>query len=144
MLSYLVLATKTLHAPLLSLIHATYPIHLILLHLITQILFGEEHTPHTASHYVLFSKPVTPTFVGPYIFLSTLFLNTLSLCSYLSVSGHRLSNNNWSFWLLSLPISRQPSVLMNVSVQEHCALNNYIFDVAKLHFSNTSTYTFLT
>jgi len=33
--------------------------------------------------------------------------------------------------VMSLPIRRGPGVLMNVSVQEHRALNNYIFGVAK-------------
>jgi len=37
--------------------------------------------------------------------------------------------------IVGLPISRDPGVLMKVSVQEQCALNNYIFDVAKLHYS---------
>jgi hypothetical protein len=35
--------------------------------------------PHNASRYVVFPTPVTPSRLGPHIFLSTLFSNTLSL-----------------------------------------------------------------
>ena len=51
--------TKTLYAPLLSLIRATCPAHFILLDLITQILFGEEYN-HKAPRYVVFSSPLLP------------------------------------------------------------------------------------
>jgi hypothetical protein len=37
------LPTKTLYAHLLSSILATWPAHLILLHLITRMIFGEEY-----------------------------------------------------------------------------------------------------
>ena len=33
--------------------------------------------------------------------------------------------------VVSLPIRRGPGVFMKVLVQEHCALNNYNFEVAK-------------
>jgi hypothetical protein len=43
--------------------------------------------------------------------------------------------------VVSLPVRRGPSVLMNVSVREHLALNNQFFDVAK--FTNTIIITIL-
>ena len=50
-------STKTLHAPVLSHIHATCPACLILLELITRIIFGRDHK---APRYVVFSSPLSP------------------------------------------------------------------------------------
>ena len=47
--------TKTILSP----IHATYPVHFILLELITWIIFGEEYRSY-APHYVVFSTPLSP------------------------------------------------------------------------------------
>ena len=41
-----------------------------------------------AAHYAVSSISVTLSFVGPKIFLITLFLNTFSLCSFLIVKDH--------------------------------------------------------
>jgi len=54
------------------------PTHLILLDLITQILFGEEYRSLSLPLHHLFYYPVISALLGPHIFLSTLFSNTLS------------------------------------------------------------------
>jgi hypothetical protein len=38
---------------------------------------------------------------------------------------------------VSLPIRRGPDVLMNVSVWQHCVLNNQIFLCNRVYYSNT-------
>ena len=90
-------------SPLLSPIRATYPAHPILLDLITRIIFSEEYrsfssTDHSAVQiiqqyrslsYSLCSFrhfPVTSSLLGSNILLSTLFSNTFSLHSSLSVT----------------------------------------------------------
>ena len=67
-------------------IRTTCPAHLILLDIITRIILGEEYSLLSSSCSFLHC-PVTSCFLGPNIFLSTLFSNTLSLCSSLSVSN---------------------------------------------------------
>ena len=67
--------TKTLYTPLLFPTRATCPAHLILLDFITPRILGS-----------FLHSPVTSYFLGPNILLSTLFSNTLSLCSSLNVS----------------------------------------------------------
>ena len=78
--------TKTLYTPLLSLIRATCPVHLILLDLITRTRLGEQYRSLSSSFCNFLHSPFTPSLLGPIILLSTLFSNTLSLCSSLNVS----------------------------------------------------------
>jgi len=75
---------KTLYAPLLLPIHATWPAHLIL-HLITHITSDEEYRSLHSSLCSLLHSPVTLPLLGPNIFLSTLFSHTLIL--YMSLSA---------------------------------------------------------
>jgi len=66
---------------------ATCPVHLILLDLITRIMFGEEYGSISSSLNSFLHFPVTWSLLGPNTLLSTLFSNTLSLRSSLSVSN---------------------------------------------------------
>jgi len=72
--------TKILYAPILSRLCATCSTHVILLNLITWIIFGEEYRSE-ATHYVVFSTPITSSLLG-----ANILLNTLSLRSSLRVS----------------------------------------------------------
>ena len=78
--------TKNLYAPLLSLIHATLPTHLILLDLIIQTTLGEQYRSLSSSLCSFLHSLVTLSLLRPNILLSTLFSNTFSLHSSLNVS----------------------------------------------------------
>ena len=60
--------------------------HLILLDFITRTIFGEQYRSLSSSLCSFLHSPVTSPFLDPNIPLSTLFSNTLSLCSSLNVS----------------------------------------------------------
>ena len=80
--------TRTLYTPLLSFVRATCLAHLILGDFITQIIFGAEYRSLNPSLCSFLNYPVTSALLGPNIFLSTLFSNTLSLRSSLKVKDH--------------------------------------------------------
>jgi len=77
-------SSKTLYAPHLFPIRASYPAHLILLDLITRKIRGEEYRPSSSSLCSFLHSPVTPSLLGPNILLSTLFSSTPS--AYVSPS----------------------------------------------------------
>ena len=78
--------TKTLYAPLLTPTLASCSAHLILLHSITQIIFGEEYRSLSSSLCSFLHSLVTSSLYSPNILLCTQLSNTLSLHSSLSVS----------------------------------------------------------
>ena len=74
-----VLPTKFLYTPLVPPTRTTCSAHIIPLHLMTRIIFGEQYRSLSFSLSNLFHSPVPPSLLGPNILLSTLFSNTLSL-----------------------------------------------------------------
>ena len=78
--------TKTLYAILLSPMRATCPVHLIILDFITRIIFGEEYRSLRSSLRSVLHSTVISYVLRPNILLSNLISDTLSLCSFLSVS----------------------------------------------------------
>src|SRR5215510_4703773 len=64
----------------------TCPAHLILLDLTTCTILGEEYRSFSSPLCNVLHSPVTSSLLGPNTLLNTLFSNTLSLCSCLSVS----------------------------------------------------------
>jgi hypothetical protein len=56
--------------------------------LVTRIIFGEKYRSLRSSWCICHYFPVTSSLLGPNILLNTLFSNTLSLRSSVSVSDH--------------------------------------------------------
>ena len=85
------LLIKTLYTPLLSPYVLLAPAKLVILYVITRIMYDEVYRSLCSSLCGLHHSPVTSSHLGPNIFLSTLFSNTLILGSYLNVTD-QLSN----------------------------------------------------
>jgi hypothetical protein len=71
---------QTPYAFLVSLTHTTRFTHLVLLDIITQMMFGEQYKSWNSLLCSPLQSPVTSFLWGTNIFLSTLLLNTVSLC----------------------------------------------------------------
>ena len=100
--------TKTLCTPLLSPIRATCPASFILLDLITRKI------SLSSSLCIFLHSPVTSSFFGPNILLSTLFSNALSLlsfhqCEQPSLTPMQNYRQNYSYVYLS-PCNKYNSV----------------------------------
>jgi len=78
--------TKTLYTPLLSPIRATCLTHLLLLDFITWKILSEEYRSLSSSLCSFLHSIATSSLLEPSILLITLFSNTLSLRSSLSVN----------------------------------------------------------
>jgi hypothetical protein len=79
---------QSIRVPLLSSpIRVTYPAHLIFLNYIIVIILGQEYKSSSSTLYSFLHSPVTSSLFGLNILLSSLFSNSLSLCTYLNVRG---------------------------------------------------------
>ena len=83
--SFLQVSPPVLYTPLFSRIRATCPAHPIL-DFITRTILGEEYRSLSSSLCSFLHAPVTSSLLGQNILFSTLFSNTLSLCSSFNVS----------------------------------------------------------
>ena len=78
--------TNTMCTPLISPIRATSPAHLILFDFITRRIYGEQYRSLSSSLCSFLHSRVKSSLLGSNILLNTLFSNTLSQRSSLSMS----------------------------------------------------------
>jgi hypothetical protein len=75
-------------SPAKTLVHITWPPHLILLDLIILITFGEGYNLSSSALCTFLHPPLFSPLFGPHIYLyNTLFSNTFTICSTLNVRG---------------------------------------------------------
>jgi hypothetical protein len=103
--------TNILQAFLFYPIRAKFPDHLIFLDL-TLIILGEEYKLWSSSFCSFLQPPVTSSPFGPNILLSTLFWNTVSLCSSFNVRDQvshpfKTTGKNCSFVYFNFYVFRQ-------------------------------------
>jgi hypothetical protein len=68
--------------------HATFSVYIIFLDFIILILLGKQYMLWSSSLCGFFRHPITWSLFSPNIFLSTLFSNTLTLCSSINIREH--------------------------------------------------------
>jgi hypothetical protein len=94
----------TIISPLPCVPHATCHSHLTILDFICLMICGDVRKIWSSSLHNFLHSPVAPSLLGPNILLTTLFPNTLSLCSSLDVTD-QVSKRLWQqlilFWALS-------------------------------------------
>ena len=118
--------TKTLYAPFLSSIITTCPPATSCL--ITRIMLVVKQTSHSSSFRNLLHYPVTSILLPSNIFLSTLFPNTLSPCSFLIVTDqvpHHYIKEEENYILLgAFPKSRKATISFVMSVRPSVLLEH--------------------
>jgi len=65
--------------------HAAFPSDHIFFHSVTLVMFDKVYKLWSSSLCSLLRSPTTSSLLGPYILLSTLFSNTIIICSSLNV-----------------------------------------------------------